>query len=233
MARDGSDEAWLFTLKVKKSGALEPIEKNHKLTCTTGGNKYYSMKHLADCINREISEYRRSLPNTEPLGFGRGGTLNTPNLKYNEIYNTYSVTNDVGTQFYVRLALHWRLASRFGFRNDQFPLKPKSTETVVSTSNPVKEITTNSIQTLYVYSDLIVPQLIGDVRASLLRIVPVIDDPSGVTNVEFHRLHYFPLLKQSFQYVQVDIRDDTGDIVPFASYGRVVCVIHIRRKKNY
>ena len=233
LARDGSDEAYLFTLEIKKSGALRPIEKNYKLKCTEAGKRYYSMRHLTSCINREIEEYRRSLPTTDPLGLGMGGADGKPFINYDETYKTYSVENDVGDRYYVRLALHWGLASRFGFRKGQFPLKPLRTETSVTTTNPVKELTSNSMQSLYVYSDLIMPQLVGDVRAPLMRICYASGSPGDITNTEFNRLQYYPLLKKSFQYVEIDLRDDQGLPIPFASYGRVVCVIHIRPRRHH
>jgi len=233
ISRDGSDEAYLFTLKIKKSGNLEPIEKNYKLKCTEVGKKYYSMQHLTSCINREITEYRRSLPNSDPLGLGKGGASDKPFIKYDETYKTYSVVNDVGSQYYVRLALHHGLASKYGFRRDQFPLKPLRTETEVTTSNPVREISSNSVQSVYVYTDMIMPQLVGDVRAPLLRICNPEGLAGDVTNKEFTRLQYYPLLKNSFQYVEIDLRDDEGAPIPFASYGRVVCVIHIRPRRHH
>ena len=63
----------------------------------------------------------------------------------------------------------------------------------------------NTIDALYVYSDVCEHSLIGDTAAPLLRIVPVLDE------YEFHRIHYFPVAKSKFETMEIDIRDRAGE----------------------
>ena len=87
------------------------------------------------------------------------------------------------------------------------------------------------IQTLYVYSNIIQPQLVGSSLVQLLRISPVLGQSGDITNIEFLRLHYFPLQKYYIQFIEIDIRGDLGQRIEFADYGRVVCVLHFRRRR--
>jgi hypothetical protein len=45
-------------------------------------------------------------------------------------------------------------------------------------------------------------------------------------------IQYCPLLQRRFQTVEIDIRDDTGFIVPFER-GRVVATLHCRKRKEF
>ena len=48
----------------------------------------------------------------------------------------------------------------------------------------------------------------------------------------FDPIQYCPLLQRRFQTVEIDIRDDTGSIVPFER-GRVVVTLHCRKRKEF
>jgi hypothetical protein len=45
-------------------------------------------------------------------------------------------------------------------------------------------------------------------------------------------IQYCPLLQRRLQTVEIDIRDDTGSIVPFER-GRVVVTLHCRKRKEF
>ena len=84
---------------------------------------------------------------------------------------------------------------------------------------------------MYVYTDLIYPQHVGDVLAPLLRIINVDNrqyvSGSNVVKVFTHP-HYVPVLKREFQQVEIDIRDDSGFYVPFTK-GKLSVSLHFRK----
>jgi hypothetical protein len=84
------------------------------------------------------------------------------------------------------------------------------------------------ITALYVYCDIVRPRVVGDSRVSLLRPVPVTGAHGENVFFSFTNVHYLPLNINIFQTVELDIRDDTGQPVPFES-GRVVCTLHFRK----
>lgn len=86
---------------------------------------------------------------------------------------------------------------------------------------------------LFVYSDIVHPQIVGDVMTSLLRIVPL--DPMKYTygafkmNV-FSAAHYLPVLRREFDIIEIDIRTSIGDKVPF-QFGTACVKLHFKRIK--
>jgi hypothetical protein len=88
------------------------------------------------------------------------------------------------------------------------------------------------LNSLYVYCPLVEPRMVGDAKVPLLRIVPVERRDGEMITRVFGPIQYFPLLQRRFQTVEIDIRDDTGSLVPFER-GRVVVTLHCRKRKEF
>jgi hypothetical protein len=89
----------------------------------------------------------------------------------------------------------------------------------------------SNLKTLYVYTDIAVPQYVGDSRCKLLRTVGV---PSGAKYDQqivqnYENPHYVDVLTNEFEYIEIDIKDDTNERVPFM-HGRSRIKLHFRRK---
>ena len=66
---------------------------------------------------------------------------------------------------------------------------------------------------MYVYCDLIEPQMIGDTTAPLLKIVNIDRENyihGGETTVHYTSPHYVPVMKGTFETIEIDLRKDTG-----------------------
>ena len=85
--------------------------------------------------------------------------------------------------------------------------------------------------TMYVYSDIVEQQIVGHEQAPLLRVLPIEDQRSAETFVSktFSKIYYLPLSKKRITDIEFLIVDDTGRQVGF-DYGKVVIVLHFRRK---
>jgi hypothetical protein len=57
--------------------------------------------------------------------------------------------------------------------------------------------------------------MVGDAQVPLLRIVPVAGRHGKMMTRAFDHIQYCPLAQRRFQDIQIDIRDDTGQVVPF------------------
>ncbi|XP_022101937.1 uncharacterized protein LOC110985305 [Acanthaster planci] len=71
---------------------------------------------------------------------------------------------------------------------------------------------------MYVYCDVAENQLVGDVSAPLLRVVPVQTSDVAQGDVVAHSFstpHYVPVTIKNFEVIQMDIRTDTGEKVAF------------------
>jgi hypothetical protein len=83
------------------------------------------------------------------------------------------------------------------------------------------------INALYVYCDILQNVALGDVAAPLLRVI----DASGQHGENIHRIYnparYVPVRLHSFDSININIRTDLGEIVPFET-GNVVVTLHFR-----
>ena len=96
-----------------------------------------------------------------------------------------------------------------------------------TTESPyVADLTT--VSTIYVYCDIVEPQIVGDTSAQLLKSIPVEGKFGDIITKTFTNLQYVPIRTKSFEAVEVLLRNDTGDPVPFER-GKVVITLHFRQ----
>lgn len=85
---------------------------------------------------------------------------------------------------------------------------------------------------LYVYCDIVEPQMVGDVMCPLLRIISL--DPVKYTygSYKMHIFsipHYVPVMRREFDTIEIDIRTNTGESIPF-QFGTSCVKLHFVRK---
>lgn len=86
------------------------------------------------------------------------------------------------------------------------------------------------IDSLYVYCDLVSPQIVGDSMQPLLRILPVGGHYGDVVHRVFVAPHYMDVLQKDFSSVTITIKTDRDLPVPF-KFGKSVMKLHFRRKQ--
>ena len=135
---------------------------------------------------------------------------------------TQKVTIKVPTE--TTLEVSHDLMKMLGFTQDKFRS---------GTFTGVRVIDVNQgFHSLYVYTNIIEPRFVGDAEAPLLRIVPI-EGKSGQTLLKtYENVHYLSILQKSFSSIEVYIRKDTGEPVPF-ELGKVVITLHFREKTPY
>ena len=71
----------------------------------------------------------------------------------------------------------------------------------------------------------------GNAQVPLLRTIPLQDVSYGqVKSYTFTNIIYVPLAKRHFETVEVELRDDTGELLPLEE-GKTVLVLHIRPRQ--
>ena len=94
------------------------------------------------------------------------------------------------------------------------------------------------IHSLMIYSDLVEYNIIGDTKALLQRCLPFISKLKGgdiITTGQymnyqtFSPLQFRPLLKNSFHSIHIDLRDTSGEKIPFVSVGITRLVLMFRK----
>ena len=85
------------------------------------------------------------------------------------------------------------------------------------------------LQAMYVYCDIVEPRVVGDTTVQLLRVVPVEGKHGEVVCKTYENVHYIPLQRKQFQTLEIYIRDDRGQRVPFEC-GKSIVTLHFKRK---
>ena len=97
------------------------------------------------------------------------------------------------------------------------------------------------IHSLMIYSYLVAYNIVGDTKAPLLRCFPFISKLKGgdiITTGQymnyqtFSNLQFRPLLKNSFQSIHIDLRDTSGEQIPFVSVGITRLSLMFRKMSN-
>ena len=94
------------------------------------------------------------------------------------------------------------------------------------------------IHSLMIYSDLVEYSIVGDTKAPLLRCFPffsklkagdIITTGQYMNYQTFSNLQFRPLLKNSFHSIHIDLRDTSGEKIPFLSVGITRLVLMFRK----
>lgn len=87
------------------------------------------------------------------------------------------------------------------------------------------------VHSLMVYSDIVAPNIVGNVYANLLRTVPLDESAKfgDDVNVTFTRPYYKPLSANTFNKVHINIKDDSGRDIDFR-FGKVSVTLHFKKK---
>ena len=92
-------------------------------------------------------------------------------------------------------------------------------------------------QLIFVYFNIIEHQYVGDTKAPLIR---VIDSKQRLKNgstceiepthrIVFSNLEYKKLLSKNFQSIDIQLRTETGKLVPFPGTGKVILTLNFKK----
>ena len=90
----------------------------------------------------------------------------------------------------------------------------------------------NTIPSIYIYSDIIKYQFVGDVKVPLLGVLPVQGVDGDQQYWSFNPPYYIPLSMSTLSSVNIHLADDKGDEIPFFGDGKVVARLHFRRVRG-
>ncbi|GBM86818.1 hypothetical protein AVEN_47494-1 [Araneus ventricosus] len=79
---------------------------------------------------------------------------------------------------------------------------------------------------LFLYTDIVEPQIVGDVFAPLLRIVNVTGSDGEMVCVQYDRPHYIPLSRKIIDTIEIVVRTHR---TPFER-GRSYVKLHLKQK---
>ncbi len=138
------------------------------------------------------------------------------------------------------LKLGKALSSMLGWGGEMVASTPSYSTSVVRADQSTTSIVVTapdypafsaSLSSLYVYTDIIEPQLVGDAMVKLLKIVPARATNEEFVNIEFQNVHYVNVLSNHFSDIEISIKGDTGDPFPFIGGCKSIVVLHFKRKR--
>jgi hypothetical protein len=104
---------------------------------------------------------------------------------------------------------------------------------IVSGQGNVKSSTTcdleGGLHAMYVYCDILECIPVGDTMTPLLRIVEIKGQRGEMVHIRYDQPRYVPIRKKHFDSIEIDIRDDLGQSIPFES-GKLIVTLHIRKQ---
>jgi len=90
----------------------------------------------------------------------------------------------------------------------------------------------NTIPSIYIYSDIIKYQFVGDAKVPLLGVLPVQGVDGEQQYWSFNPPYYIPVAISTLSSVNIHLADDKGDEIPFFGDGKVVARLHFRRVRG-
>ena len=149
--------------------------------------------------------------------------------------------NEHSRKTYIRLAnrsylrIPTRLCNLLGFAenstdNEHLAMNMNLTDRKMIKGQNISDID-YGLHSLYVYCDVLEYTPVGDTMAPLLRIVDVDGEHGRTIHKHYDNPRYVPVQKRNFSSLEIDIRTNTGEVVPFES-GPLVVTLHFRRARN-
>ena len=86
------------------------------------------------------------------------------------------------------------------------------------------------INMLYVYSDIVQPQLVGNSFSPLMRLIHVEGTHGSSVEKVFFNRQYIPIMLKDFSEVEIHIKTDGNQYVEFDS-GKVIITLHFQRRR--
>ena len=119
------------------------------------------------------------------------------------------------------------IARLLGFPSDNL-IKSIDKKEVIEVS-PYHATPTGGLSTVYVYTDIIKQQIVGETSTPLLRIINWShSSKEDNTALTFEQLYFIPLKNSQFDVINILLLDDTGKEIAF-EYGKVLVVLEFRK----
>jgi len=191
------------------------------------GGCYANVDSLVQELSRTVIDGLTGHDFTTPDSTGRPTPYKLPRDLYPRItYNTLKKKVLITVYPYTTITLEPLLASMLGYGNTE--LKSSVRCGFQYFYGNFSADLDAAVHALYIYADVVEPIPVGDTEAPLLRII----DASGHSGDVIHRIYnpprYLPVSRRSFDSIEIDIRTDEGEPVPFES-GRLSTTLHFRR----
>lgn len=144
-------------------------------------------------------------------------------------FNKHTKRVKINLKKNAKLVLPEGLAEKLGFLPGEVNNANEISSSARVVESPFIVDPNSDFHLFYLYSDIVEPQVIGDIQAPLLRIITVRGHDGDMIHELYDRPHYVPILRKNFQTIEIVIRTHTGNLVSFAR-GKLIVKLHFRLK---
>ena len=118
---------------------------------------------------------------------------------------------------------------RLGFKPYVLDLMDKKVYMITSEMESTSRATLDDVQTIFVYSDAIDYQIVGNSKAMLMGVFPIKGVHGDQQSWQFNPLQYIDVSKSNIPSITMQLCTPMGDPAPFLG-GDSLCRLHFRRK---
>jgi len=129
------------------------------------------------------------------------------------------------------IGLSPKLQYMLGFEKPGIQRDEMTTEEEQSTEAKYHPDIRVGFYSIYVYCSLVEPQIVGNVTAPLLRSVHINGIYGDIIEKLYQSPHYVPVVAKEVDRIEIDIKDDNDQSVPF-QFGKTVVKLHFRKKRS-
>ena len=147
-----------------------------------------------------------------------------PQLRFDKYTSKISVQIMKGMRLIFSNCMRYML--RVVETDDINTLEPVNTVTLTNTCDMER-----NCQSLYVYCDILEHIAVSDTKAPLLHNISVSGEHGSVIRNIFEKPMYVPVQKKHFDSIEIDIRNEFGDSVPYVN-GKSLMTLHFHMSKN-
>ena len=97
-------------------------------------------------------------------------------------------------------------------------------------SNKFKDIKVNTNVSMFIYTDIIEDQIVGDTKAKLLDTLSIKGGRDEVVTIEVENPNYVNVNKSEINSINISLRDSTGDYIHFTKFATFILKLHFRHK---
>jgi len=206
-----NDAVFAYTHNIDAVGRVERQQSGMRLP----SGYYDTPMELAQAITEVLEE---NMVKYQPIAL--------PKFRYSPITNRIHTAMPKSTI----IGFSPTLCSMLGIGNRQNPIKNISTSTSIDFIGENACDVNRGFSAAYVYCNILEHIPVGHTKAPLLRIVSVSGKRGDIVRTTYEKPLYVPLQQKSFDSIEIDIRSDTGDPIPFES-GKVIVTLHFRLRK--
>lgn len=210
----------------KDSSSILDFHNIH-YTVNISEGRYTSTEEIINEMNQKMRLFAESVhtPSIKGRTVLGNALFKWPSFNYDPRSNRVEIGITKGT----KVTLTDGLCELLGFRKTSMPIKTIGrSEYSIVTSDTAADAN-NGLEAFYVYCDILECIPVGDTEAPLLRIVDSGAERQGtLVRRHYETPIYVPVQKKNFDTIEVDIRTDTGEPVPFER-GKVILTLHFRK----